>query len=186
MTHPRILSYPHKVVFAGWVTTTTALQQAGWSLSAEQSIRERRINLAMEFEPARLQMMAEAQDFDFMRHQQDSAERPLVFRVDMCVGSQINIHTSSQMIGWGAIDAQPQFTTATVRSLDDYGIFAKPMSRTEEIIVEPATVLALMEQIKSLQAPELADIAAKNRRARDRHEPIRRQNFHAQIVSLAA
>lgn len=67
------------------------------------------------------------------------------------------------------------------KQLSDFAVFA-PMA--EEIIVEPATVAGLLDQIKQLQAPELAAIRERNRRADSRN--FTAQRFHAQIVSLAA
>jgi hypothetical protein len=54
----------------------------------------------------------------------------------------------------------------------------------EEIIVDPDTVSSLLERIKSLQAPELAEIRERNRLrdARERAAEVR----HATILSIAA
>jgi hypothetical protein len=84
------------------------------------------------------------------------------------------------------IDAAPQYTNAEIKEIDDFGIFAVPMTRTEEIIVEPADVYTLLEQIKKMQSPEQAEIRKRNRRrdSEGHSEISQRQNFHAQIISL--
>ena len=187
----RLLSRPHRVMFAGWESTTTRLQQAGWSLAAEQNFERGTIRLAMEFRPAMLYMMSESMDFGYSRLDRYGGDEALVFHVRNVVGKDITIQGGFSMDHWSAIDAKPQFTEAPIKRLSDLGIFAVPMARSEEIIVEPATVAGLLEQIKKLQAPELAAIREKNRRAqgdpgsRD-HGAVQRQTFHAQIVSLAA
>lgn len=183
----RILSRPCRVIFAGWESTTTRLQQAGWSLSAEQSFEHNTIRLAMRYAPARLYMLAESQDFDFYRAAGlsgfDRGGAP-TFHI-RCAGSDIVVQTMESSFDFLPIDAAPQYVETTRKSIEDFGIFATPLARTEEIIVEPETVMGLLEKIKKLQAPELAAIRECNR-MRDRTEPMRRQQFHAQILSLAA
>lgn len=57
----------------------------------------------------------------------------------------------------------------------------------EEIIVEPDTVMGLLDQIKKLQAPDLARIREENRRRDARDQADRpREIRHATILSLAA
>lgn len=179
----RVLSEPCRVMFAGWESTTTRLQQAGWSLSVEQNFREESIRLAMRFEPCRLYMMAESQRFGFYRHAEYRDQLP-VFDIRYCA-TEITVQMIDDLSMFRPIDAQPQFTNAERRSIEDFGIFATPLARTEEIIVEPETVTKLLEKIKKLQAPELAAIRERNR-VRERTQPMARQQFHAQILSLAA
>lgn len=81
------------------------------------------------------------------------------------------------------VDMQPTFEQVkqvTMRSLDIFREWKDP----EEIIVEPATVATLLEQIKKMQAPELAQIRERNRlrEARERRPEVR----HATILSIAA
>jgi hypothetical protein len=130
-------------------------------------------------------MLAETQDFDFFRAARDGigVEQP-VFHIRYAA-SDIVIQTMESSFNFQAVDASPQFVSDKRRSIEDFGIFATPLARTEEIIVEPETVMGLLEKIKAMQAPELAAIREKNRR-RDQHQPMERQQFHAQILSLAA
>lgn len=188
LSEARFLSLPCPVVFAGWQTTTAALQQAGWRLSAEQDFMRYRIRLALNFEPARLFMLSESRDFDFVRSGTSYGDRnqlPVFEIVHVANGMTINLMESS--FDFKPIDAAPQFTEVKRTSIEDFGIFAPCLARTEEIIVEPATVAGLLDQIKQLQAPELAAIRERNRKAERRSDqPFRQQRFHAQIVSLAA
>ena len=178
----RLLSRPCRVIFAGWESTTSRLQQAGWQLSSEQDFNVNTVRLALRFEPARLFMIAEAQPWEFFK---ERSEAP-TFHIRHAA-TDMHIVLTESSFDFRPFDAAPQLTTAVRRSIEDYGIFAPCLARTEEIIVEPATVAGLLEQIKSLQAPELAAIRERNRQAERRDQaPMQQQRFHAQIVSLAA
>jgi hypothetical protein len=83
------------------------------------------------------------------------------------------------------LDFEPRYREDAIRRFTLAEIFQPEPS--EEIIVEPATVMGLLEQIKKMQAPDLARIREENRKrdARDRtDEP--REIRHATILSLAA
>lgn len=84
-----------------------------------------------------------------------------------------------------ALDMEPGILEFNSRQMHRFTLADLfPERPPEEIIVEPATVMGLLEQIKQLQAPELAEIRARNRRrdACDRAPEIR----HATILSIAA
>ena len=185
---PLLTSRPCRVVFAGWETTTSRLQQAGWQLSAEQNVYSGRLGLIMQYAPCRLRMLAEAQDFDFFSYRaQHDGDRP-TFLISRVFSDAQVVLSGFDFTKFGPIDAIPTMSMEK-RSLDDYKLFATPLARTEEIIVAPDTVSELMEKIRKLQQPELAEIRERNRRrAADPGStaPIQAQNFHAQIVSLAA
>lgn len=80
------------------------------------------------------------------------------------------------------LDFQPRFHEEAIRHFTLAEIF-KP-EEPEEIIVEPATVMSLLEQIKQMQAPDLARIREENRK-RDSREAMR-EVHHATILSFAA
>jgi len=171
------------VIFAGWESTTTQLQQAGWQLSAEQDFNVMTVRIALRFEPARLLMIAEAQPWQFLR---ETGEAPTFYIRH--AATDMHIQLIEHSFGFKPFDAATQIAPAERKSIEDFGIFAPCLARTEEIIVEPATVAGLLEQIKSLQAPEMAAIRERNRQAERRgaNAPIQQQRFHAQIVSIAA
>lgn len=189
----RILSRPCPVYFAGFETTTTRLQQEGWELTVEQDIRDCRMRLLMRFQPAGLYMLSEEARFDYFRNADMRFGGPDVtpeFHVRK-VSSKMVVQLMERSFSFQAIDAQPTFTEAPRKSVEDFGFFAAPLVRTEEIIVEPETVSDLLAKIKSMQAPELAAIRERNRRrAQDQasleYGAMQQTKFHAQIVSLAA
>lgn len=81
------------------------------------------------------------------------------------------------------INAKLGLEGVEVKSLDDFKLFGPPLVDTQEIIVEPDTVAALMDKIRAMQSPELEAIRDRNRR-REHGEAVPFANYHAQIISL--
>lgn len=187
---PRLLSRSCRVCFAGFESDTTQLQQAGWRLSAEQDIARGRINLMMHLESADLYVICEDQRYDFRgRNEQfyymDDRDLP-VFMARRAFSKTTTLLLSNfNAKAWSPIDAMPQFTEKPIKSMADFNIFASPLVRTEEIIIEPQSVAECLELIRKMQAPELAAVRKRNMQ-RDRDTPVNQSNFHAQILSLAA
>jgi hypothetical protein len=181
----RLLSRPHRVHFAGFESSTYRLQQAGWQLSAEQSPRDGRLGLVMRHQGAGCYMMADEVRFNFMSSLRSEQEYELDFQVRRCSSDITVIQSNMGFGGFEPIDATPQFVTTERKSIKDFNIFASQLVRTEEIIIEPQSVAECLDLIRKMQAPELAAVRKRNL-DRDRMDPINQQNFHAQIVSLAA
>ena len=180
----RIISQPHRVFWAGFETTTTRLQQAGWNLSAEEDFRRGAIRLAMKHEPLKLYGVSEPVEHYYGGR--TMFEEPLLFRVRY-MSSRLDVVINDNLMNFSPIDAYPQTMTIERKSIEDFKIFAAPLARTEEIIVDPNDVQAMLDHIRKLQAPEQADIRARNaaRERRERYEAVPQQQFHAQILSFA-
>jgi hypothetical protein len=191
-SNARVLSRPCRVFFAGFETTTTQLQQQGWELSVEQDISRFAIRLALRFQPARLYMVSNPCEYDFFREADRGGfgDHLPEFHIRYCA-SNFTVQLAERSFNFRSIDAVPTYTEAPRKSIDDFGIFAAPLVRTEEIVVEPDTVSDLLAKIKAMQAPELAALRERNRRRHEDpgsmdHGLIQPTRFHAQIVSLAA
>jgi hypothetical protein len=180
----RVLSSPIPVWWAGFETTTTRLQQAGWSLSAEQDFPRYRVRLAMRHDGARLYAVSRWVDADFQSYHTDPGYRREFpgFQIAFMAPEIEVLRMVDDLSAFDPIDAYPQIATTDIKRIEDFGIFATPLARTEEIIVEPKDVMQLLDEIKRLQAPGQADI---RRRERSRGEVSQRQQFHAQILSFA-
>lgn len=163
-------------------------------MAAEQRVWDHRVRLAMRHEASGLYMISESADYHFaprytqaMRMSEDYGAPTFVVRH---VGSNVTVRIMDNLNQFRPIDAAPQFTTAEEKGIEQFALFATPLTRTEEIIVEPETVNDLMEKIRALQAPELAQIRQCNRMREGRSQgssaPIAQQLFHAQILSIAA
>jgi hypothetical protein len=178
-----MLSFPHRVIFQGFESTTTRLQQHGWQLSAEQDIMKGSLQLALHLPSCGLYMIADQMDYDKIYGR--PLHEPLNFMVRRATSKMTIIQSDVNINGFNPIDAMPQTIDMTGRDISTYDIFAKTMVRTQEIYVEPASVQECLELIRKIQAPSLQKIRETNR-VRDYMEDreVRpRQKFHAQIVS---
>jgi hypothetical protein len=188
----RVLSQPARVWWAGFQSDTLRLQREGWELAAEEDVEYGRIRLMLRHREMRLYALTNETAFDYYRQHEHGA-RPLEFYV-VQASPNFQVREMAAVPTYFAkfqqIDAQPQVQEEWhVRSIEDFKIFATPLVRTEELIVEPETVAAMLEKIRKMQAPEQARIRAKERLAAAReHMPIGiypRQTFHAQILSIS-
>lgn len=147
----------------------------------------RRIRLAISYNDGRLYGISQPVDWEFMHDLYD--RRVPEFHIQW-MASDFIVQTMDNLMDFAPIDGRPQYTTMERKSIKDFGIFATPMVRTEEIIVEPEDVMALLSRIQEMQAPEQAALRAKqrlraSREGMDVNAPVQRQRFHAQIISIA-
>lgn len=186
----RVLSRPVEVWWSGFRSTTVQLQQAGWEIAAEEDVYGGRIRLLMRHQDMRLYAITNESEWNYFDRQTEG--RMLVFQV-VHAAPRMEVRVT-QEIGAGLanfrqIDAMPQFVDSVIQRPEDMKIFVTPLVRTEELIVEPQTVAAMLEQIRKMQAPEQARIRHKERLAASREgmlvEAGPRQEFHAQILSIA-
>lgn len=187
-----MLSRPLQVEWAGWRTDTYRLQQAGWTLNAEQDYFQNRMRLAMRHEGMSLMAMSCYTDFHFERYARDPMARDYPLFVMQAMGREVNIHEHGRIdrdFMFAPVDAQPCMTTHKITRLEDLAHFAAPLVRCNEVIIPEESVPELMERILKLQQPARTDrIRAELRRGQEGRmvtdEP--QQKFHAQIISLAA
>jgi hypothetical protein len=186
-------SVPHDVMWGGWRSTTIHLQQAGWLLAAEEDQCFESVRLALRHDKFGLRGLSQRLPYKYFRR--SPLERPerLTFVIEFMASAIVAKYHSFDPPNFSAfhpIDATPQLVRAREgeENMDDFNIFAVPLARTEEIIVDPNDVMAMLDRIKAVQSPEQAAIRERNRqRARDAEhwEPQPQQVFHAQILSFA-
>ena len=179
-------SEPMAVRFAGFRSDTLSLQEAGWRLAVDEDFRHGRISLMMRHEQAGLYLVADDVNFDyFERIDGRPRSRLPVFMVRHVARSLESVRCSFHFDNFAPVDAVPHIAALTHKRIEDFALFGAPLVRTEEIIVEPQSVAECLELIRKMQAPELAAVRQRNL-ARDRDQPMLQQQFHAQILSLAA
>lgn len=180
----RFLSAPHRLQWAGWESDTFRLQQAGWEISAEDDIAWYGVRLALRHKGLQCYAVTSVVD----RRLFDEAGHHVIFCVS-AFGSRMQVMLNETVMNFHPIDAMPQMVE--VKSVEDFRIFATPLVRTEEIIVDPSDVGRLLELIREAQGPKQAEIrasaqAAARRVVGDTAEAAPRQRFHAQLLSFAA
>ena len=161
---PRFLSRPLGVHWAGWETNTYRLQQCGWDLAVEFEIHHDSYVLLMKHE--QMQLYAYSDVLELERRLQDpyfterAAELP-VFQVRRMAKMLYSNWTAPlNFAAFSQIDATPQMTTTTIRSVEDFNIFALACSKAEEVFVNRAdmSVIEHLEAIKALQEPAQHEI----------------------------
>jgi hypothetical protein len=139
-----------------------------------------------------MNMLAMTPRFDFRYEEAvrdprylDSIPIPVV----AAMGRDVRIHEHGR-VDWmfKEIDAMPQWSTETVRRLEDLAHFAAPLVRCNEVIIPDESVPELMERILKLQQPARTERIREQMRNPEGYEvsAIPKQKFHAQIISLAA
>lgn len=190
MPDHRLLSRQMRVQWAGWESDTFRLQQAGWSLSADQDIVCNQMRLAMRHEGAQMRAISAAIDYDYYHHAIDGRQFNSMCVPFHTMGRDVMIHEHGR-VDWNfkPIDAMPQFTERRISRLDDVVHFAPSLARTNEIILPEDSVPKLLERIRELQEPARVERLKRELNA-DREGMLLdaqpRQKFHAQIVSIAA
>lgn len=193
MQRDGLLSVPLKLHWAGWETNTYRLQQAGWSLSAEQDFYRGGMRLGLRHEGAHMYGITDMVDFDY-HHSLNAWEhqeylKHISLKARLASNFHVQIIEPLSEVGFRPIDAVPQLTRHEVKSLDDLMHFATPLARTQEIILPEEDVGKMLERILELQQPAKTEYFKQ--KLRENHEgmewdAIPRQKFHAQILSIAA
>lgn len=190
----RVLSEPYEIRFLGFRGTTYDLQQHGWEFSAEQDPRRGHARLMMKHDQANLYGISEALEYDFFRHHMDRYRQGMQLPIFVVHAMRPAAHYYVQHLhidleSFSPVDMQPQTVKLeTLETLEEQlALFAKPLVRTQEIIVEPKDVAEALEWVKKLQAPEMAELQDRERKRQGREDLRKpRQIFHAQLISLAA
>lgn len=180
------LSQPVRIYFAGFESDTWKLQEAGWSLSAEQDIMSQSMRLAMRHEGLQLYGISDHQRWDYWDRM--GGRMPPLFVRHMAARMYVQMIESAPF-SFEPIDARPMYAPSRTSRIEDLVHFAPAMVRTKEIILPEASVPQLMDQILKLQEPGRQE-RLKQQLAEEREgirlDAIPRQKFHAQILSIAA
>ena len=184
-----ILSRPHPVLWAGFRSDTATLQQAGWEFSASQQFETDSVGLVMRHGVMGIHAVTNAvPNMMYDLHPQALQQFHINYLTDR--GIQYRTFDAPQWLpSCEPVDMHPQMVE--VKSIEDMHLFAGCMARTNEIIVEPDDVAALMERILAIQKPGAQEHYEKVlHEGRTEGGVVRgagpRQAFHAQVVSLVA
>lgn len=168
---PLLANPPCEVHFAGWRSTTHELGANGWKFSLEEDVYYKRSRMLLYHEATDLKMMAESTealrarypDTRYASFQELHMTHFPVFIVKQAF-SKMTIREVGLFPFEGWNDSRPQGMMVEEKDLMDFPLFMKVAAPVaEELIVEPQDVMALLDQIKRMQAPGQAEIR-KNRR----------------------
>ncbi len=172
------------VRFAGWESTTVALQQAGWAVSARQNISHYSVGLALHHPQTGLYAVTDditmpalwRPKTDFIPHD------CVVFNV---IAMSTNLRCTyvpmyQSAFAYSPIDCFPSTyqSAASDQALQDLVPFKTVNHDATQIVIAPASVPQVLELLLRCQAP-----AAAVRRAEDRKREVRRaSDIQAQVL----
>jgi hypothetical protein len=189
---PRLISRPVRVHWMGWETDTYKLQQAGWQISAEQSVERRTLRMCIKHRDADMVGLSCHMD---MYHFNDRYNHPdnlygRVTETAICemrhMARDITVHDRHAFLDFKAIDAEPRIMMEPQGrwSLKDLLPFAEaPLVRTKALILPEAQVDDLLAAILERQA-DARTAYFKDLNERERLE-MPSTKIHAQIISLS-
>lgn len=187
-----IQSRPHEVFWAGFRSNTFQLQQAGWEFAADQSYERDEIRMAMRHRE--FGMYGITSGIPGYMYADMHPNAPACFDVVRLTDREMKFHyVPNDIMTWlpeaSPVDMRPTIQYET-KDIEDFKIFACPLVRTNEVIVDPNSVPELMDRILELQDParkeHFLQMAKESRQEGSIIRPGPQQNFHAQIVSLVA
>ena len=184
----KILSRPAEVWWDGFRSNTYELTRAGWKIAVEEVFHRDQIRLLLRSEQMDLYALSDYAPWHYFNredHFYNATPRcPLVFRIVQVAKHFEVTRMYDDFTQFRQIDGQPRYIEERYKSIDDFRIFALHEVKTEDIIVEPATVAGLLGQIRQMQVPEQERIRQKQRLAEAREQyPV--QTTHAQIITLS-
>ena len=182
-----LVNPPCRVIFAGWESDTYSLGRAGWEISIQRSPRPEYYGaidtMLLHHPSSKLMLMAECREFftlDWRRNGEMDRDLPVFYvrraGTDLIIRHEIGILVEHGFSAWA--DHEPKFIDTSIRNTPLFLNKAAPAA--EQLIVEPATVAELLEQIRKQQAPLQAEIRERDRRRAREAAPV----LHAQILTF--
>lgn len=181
-----------QVEWAGWRSSTRALQACGWEFVINQMMDRwhDRFELLLRHRYCKMaarMRIPESMAFDRAADWQGALTRESHWRPvqieQIVTEEQFKLFQSDLAPArWGRVDMEPLVVDMATVPLSRTSIFRPWAPEAQEIIADPATVMSLLEQAKRLLNPELAEI---RKRRRINGEPTQ-ELVSAQIITLAA
>jgi hypothetical protein len=174
---------PCRVLFAGWESDTYSLGRAGWKIALEEHPNHhsftREFRMILNYPEADLHAVAtaHARDADdYRRH--PNAPTP-IFQVRQMFSRAMVRFIEPVLVSPQWVNTVPHMMEMSEIEWKQQPLFQQVNTPVaEELIVEPATVAELLDQIRHMQAPEQAAIRARQRRNADVPQ------MHASIISF--
>lgn len=176
---------PCRVRFAGWESDTFRLGRSGWKISYQEDHHRGECQLLLFMPVWRIQCWAHARNsfrsIEWRAGGQQEDRLP-EFEVQKAASDFIVRMSGSAPLPifkvWA--DTDPSFSMIEETEMSFYHtplFLEKEAAPAEELIVDPATVSELLEQIRQRQSPTQAEIRARDR---SRNRPL----LHAKILTF--
>jgi hypothetical protein len=148
------------IYWAGWRTTTFDLQKAGWMLSAQQDVYEKRLRLAMRHPVIGFSGMTHGiDDVDFFMRSNRYGAPPLRDQARLASSYTVDERYAEIMSAqFMPIDATPRFTSSQPKALEDLVIFKTIPRDARELYLSEASMSQVMDMAISLQEDKQREI----------------------------
>lgn len=171
-----------EVLWQGWRSTSAALGRAGWNMALEENHYGFETRVLFHHQDLGLSLFGvmESQGLHMRDPRGDTRGWPpvvlnqLITKDTRVIMSDFNLEAMS----WVETRPHVSMVEGNIHTLPLFRELAQPVAQS--LIVDPSDVGRILDLIHKAQAPEQADIRA---RERSREQPMR---LHAHIMSLAA
>lgn len=177
-----------EVYWAGWSSTTRALQAQGWEFAVETDVYRERHRLLLRHRQLGWTGFAETRDDRYVNRVLGSSMEfsdpyyngtPSFHVTHMTTDKQVMVHGKLDLM---RVSMQPEMVEMPSFQPWRWDHVFRPWApEGRDIIVAPESVAELMERITRLQEPELQEIRERNRLREGAQERV-----HAQIICIAA
>lgn len=180
-----VQSYPMRVWWDGWESTTAHLQKEGWQIAAEQDILSQRLRLCIKNSKHKIYGISDLIQLNYLHNNLDYL-RNIVLPIRN-MASEMRIELLERDFSFKPIDAEPKFMVR--KNIEDFAIFAPALATTNEIFIPEDTVSSLLDKILALQDPMMKEYY-KNEVKRKKIEEsmnidaIPQRKFVAQVITL--
>lgn len=181
-----LLSAPIRTEMLGMISDTVQMQRAGWEFSVEYEMAYMRYTVLARHRNARMYAMSAPFDLRFFEVLEHGSVRGLTINFPQ-VANSMEIVLQRSSMDFRPVDMEPQFVDFQQErmNIEQFGIFATPLARTQEIYVPEESVDELLDRILDLKQEVDPAYARMKHEENMSIEGRPREKFHAQILSIA-
>lgn len=177
------LSPEIEVRWCGMRGNTRTMQMAGWEFAVQQEFVGVHVGVIAKHKVTGVMLRGQVDTDTLMQAHFDRMGASLVMQEVSFTGPEKQLVIYGAIPEFGRVDMLPSFSNRPARH--PFDVFTPWAPDAEEIIVDPPTVASLLDQIRSLQEPELAEIRKRNK-LREYQASNGREVVRAQILTMAA
>jgi hypothetical protein len=168
--HPRLLSPPVKIHWAGWESDTLRLSRSGWDISVEQDYYEDSLRFALRHKEARVYGISEP--IPYREVAQAGLPPGKISEIISQMGVRVSLANEFQIIIQETMmprfepgDMTPSITERKIYHIEDLKIFKTRPPDAQEVLLDMPTIDEVLKYALKLQEPIQAELREKKRKA---------------------
>lgn len=179
------------VVWGAFEARAYNMQRDGWEFACERRWTERmnEVSVLIKHRDSYVCMegVSDAEELMSRAHRGYSDNRPIIIRINRVLPNPDGVKFRAEVMPqYGRIDMRTEIAEWDTYDINDLGVFKPWGAGKQELLVDPASVSSLMDQIRKLQDPQLAEIRKRNRLRESRGGKAQDEQVVAQIIQLSA